>query len=152
VLAVYDGDLSSFPPGSGSTFCASTAAKSLAAAAAESGAGKMFSLAVVFACEEYETWLVAGARSLMGQRLKDGRPALRPNTTLPAGDFERHAKRWLKQNCPNYRPASDQSALTELLDLACVREQGLRSFRRFEHAIDQLLNAIAGGSHICTPL
>src|SRR5690349_2767702 len=47
VLAIYDGDLKTFPPGSGAAFCAFTAAKSLAAAAADSGAGKMFSLAVV---------------------------------------------------------------------------------------------------------
>ena len=65
VLAVYDGDLKSFPPGSGAAFCARTAATSLAAAAVEAGAGRMFSLAVVFACVEYETWLVAGAKGLM---------------------------------------------------------------------------------------
>src|SRR5207249_864229 len=66
VLALYDGDFKSFPPGSGASFCARTAAASLAAAAAEAGAGKTFSLAVVFACVEYETWLVAGAESFKG--------------------------------------------------------------------------------------
>jgi|ERR1043166_119087 hypothetical protein len=151
VLAVYDGDLSSFPPGSGAAFCAFTAATSLAAAAVEGGAGKTFSLAVVFACVEYETWLVAGAESLIGRRLKDGRLGLPTNTTLPLGDPESHGKRWLEKNCPNYLTARDQSALTELLDLECVRAKGLRSFRRFEHAVDLLLEAIASGSHICNP-
>jgi hypothetical protein len=151
VLAVYDGDLKSFPPGAGAAFCAFTAAKSLAASAAESGAGKMFSLAVVFACVEYETWLVAGAGCLIGQRLKDGRLALPANTILPEGDPESHGKRWLEQRSPGYRPTRDQGALTELLDLPCLRAKNVRSFRRFEHAIDQLAEAMAAGSHICTP-
>lgn len=52
VLAVYDGDAPSFPPGSGTPFCAGNAARVMAHAAAEAGAGKTFSLAVVFACME----------------------------------------------------------------------------------------------------
>ena len=45
VLAVYDGDAPTFPAGSASPFCAGTAAKLMARAAAEAGAGKTFSLA-----------------------------------------------------------------------------------------------------------
>ncbi|HWX22767.1 MAG TPA: DUF4276 family protein [Candidatus Binatia bacterium] len=150
VLAVYDGDFKSFPPGADVAFCASAAARSLAAAAAEEGAGRTFSLAVVFACQEYETWLVAGAESLRGKRFKDGRLALRATAPIPAGDPESHGKRWLEQNCPNYRPTLDQGPLTELLDLAFVRPQS-RSFRRFEHAVVQLVEAVAGNSHVSTP-
>lgn len=152
VLAIYDGDLKSFPSGSGAAFCAFTAAGSLAAAATECGAGKLFSLAVVFACVEYETWLVAGAESLIGRRLRDGRLALPADTALPSGEAESHGKGWLERNLSSYRPSRDQAAFTELLELACVRAKGLRSFERFEHAIAQLLEAVASGSHICTPL
>ena len=37
-------------------FCARRAARLLAAESQEVGAGKMFSLAVVFACQEFESW------------------------------------------------------------------------------------------------
>jgi hypothetical protein len=151
VLAVFDGDLPHFPAGSAASFCAATAAKSMAAAAVSSGAGKVLSLSVVFACSEYETWLVAGAESLAGRKLADGRLALPPNVQFPVGDPESHGKGWLEQNCPSYRPTRDQMALTELLDFQVVRASHLRSFQRLEHAIEQLLEAVAGGSHIATP-
>ncbi len=151
VLAVYDGDLKFFPPGSNLQFCAAIVAKSLAAAATGAGAGRTFSLSVVFACAEYETWLVAGAESLRGRCLNNGRIALSPTAVFPPGDPESHGKRWLEQNCSNYRPSRDQGALTELLDLQCVRSKNLRSFQRFEHALDQLLEAVSNNSHIATP-
>ncbi|MGH7973777.1 MAG: hypothetical protein ACREIC_34100, partial [Limisphaerales bacterium] len=118
---------------------------------AEAGAGKTFSLAVVFACIEYESWLIAGIESLSGKRYKDGRPALPADLRFPLGDCESHGKRWLEQHCPWYRPALDQRALTDLLDLDVVRAKGLRSFRRLEHAIDQLLDATAKETYVLTP-
>ena len=151
VLAVYDGDATMFPAGSSNAFCASTAAKSMAAAAVSAGAGKMFSLCVVFACSEYETWLVAGAESLAGRQLQDGRLALPADIRFPTGDPESHGKRWLEDNCLNYRPTRDQAPLTELLDFELVRTRKLRSFLRLEHAIAQLIEAVANGRHISTP-
>jgi hypothetical protein len=151
VLAVYDGDSKMFPAGSNIPFCAATAAKNMAAKAVSAGAGKIFSLTVVFACAEYETWLVAGVESLAGRQLRDGRLALPPNVKFPAGDPESHGKRWLEQNCVNYRPTRDQSALTELLDFQFIRAKKLRSFTRLEHAVDQLLGAVAKNHHISTP-
>jgi len=151
VLAIYDGDAPTFPAGSGSSFCAGNAAKLMARAAAEAGAGKAFSLAVVFARVEYESWIVAGVESLAGKRYKDGRLVLPPDVKFPTGDPESHGKRWLEQNCRGYRPARDQSAMTELLDLAVVRAKGLRSFKRLEHALDQLMDAVARDTHISTP-
>lgn len=152
VLAVYDGDAPTFPAGSGTPFCAGNAARIMARAAAEAGAGKTFSLAVVFACVEYESWIIAGIESLAGKRYNDGRPALPPDLKFPPGDCESHGKRWLGQHCPGYRPALHQSALTDLLDLGVVRAKGLRSFRRLEHALDQLLDAAAKGTCILTPV
>jgi hypothetical protein len=151
VLAVYDGDFARFPPGSLSPFCAATAAKSMAAAAVSAGAGKMTSIAVVFACSEYETWLVAGAESLAGRKLEDGRLALPRDVQFPGCDPESRGKGWLEQNCPGYRPTRDQASLTELLDFQVVRAKRARSFQRLEHAIEQLLDAAASGSHVSTP-
>ncbi len=151
VLAVFDGDEDKFPAGAASPFCAKTAAKLMAVAAGEAGAGKLFSLAVVFVCVEYEAWIIAGTESLAGKTFKDGRPVLPPGTKYPGGDAESHGKRWLEKNCQGYRPTRDQRALTELLDLNVVREKKLRSFTRLEHAIDQLLAAAASNSPISTP-
>jgi hypothetical protein len=151
VLAIYDGDAKTFPAGTSTSFCARTAAKSLALAATEAGAGKSFSLAIVFACVEYETWIIASAESLAGKKFKDGRPALETEETFPTGDPESHGKRWLEEKCPGYRPSRDQRALTELLDLDAVRAKKLRSFTRLEHAIDQLAEAVSKGEHISTP-
>jgi hypothetical protein len=151
ILAVYDGDAAMFPAGSTSRFCARTAAVSMAAAAASGGAGKMFSLAVVFACAEYETWLIAGIESLAGRRLSDGRIAIPADVEFPGGDAESHGKGWLIRNCPGYRPTRDQARLTELLDFNFVRAKKLGSFERLEHALDQLLGAVAMGIHVSTP-
>ena len=151
VLAVYDGDAKKFPAGSANDFCAATAAKLMAAAAARTGAGKLFSLCIVFACSEYETWLVAGAESFAGRALNDGRIILPAQVKLPSSDHELRGKGWLEQNCVNYRPTRDQGALTELLDFQFVRAKRLRSFARLEHTIEQLLEAIAKGRHISTP-
>jgi hypothetical protein len=151
IIAVYDGDAPTFPPGSGTSFCARDAARTMAQAAVEAGAGKIFSLAVVFACVEFESWIVAGIESLAGKRFHDGRPALPPGLRFPAGDSESHGKRWLEQHIPAYRPAQHQSVLTDLLDIDIVRAKNLRSFRRLEHAIQQVIDAAASGTHIVTP-
>ncbi len=152
VLAVFDGDSKVFPAGSGTPFCAATAAKSMTAAAVDAGAGKVFSLAVVFACVEFETWIIAGAESLAGQSFKDGRPALPAGMKFPAGPPESHGKRWLEEHCPGYRPTRDQGPLTELIDFNIVREKKLRSFARLEHAVEQILTAVGNGDFIKTPI
>jgi hypothetical protein len=151
ILAIFDGDAEKFPAGSISPFCAATAAKSMAAAATQIGAGKNFSLAVVFACIEYESWIIAGAESLVGRSFKDGRPVLLPNVAIPTEDHESHGKRWLEKNCSGYRPTRDQAPLTELLNLEVVRNKRLRSFSRLDHAVDQILQAMSNNSHIATP-
>jgi hypothetical protein len=151
VLAVYDGDIPQFPAGSESAFCPATAAKSMAEAAKASGAGKLFSLAVVFACPEYETWLVAGAESFAGRQLSDGRVLLPKDVNIPTSDFESRGKRWLEKHCEGYRETRDQAMLTELLDVDILRGKNLKSFTRLEHAIDQLLEATEKSQYVATP-
>jgi hypothetical protein len=151
VLAVFDGDAQRFPAGSPNAFCANTAAKLMAAVARDAGAGATFSLAIVFACVEYESWLVAGAESLAGKKLPDGRPALPTSIQIPQGDPESRGKGWLEQHMPHYRPTRDQAPLTELVNLNVVRSKNLRSFKRLENAIAQLLAAAKSGTHVSTP-
>ena len=79
---------------------------------AEGAWAKSLPLAVVFACVEYETWIIAGIESLAGKRYKDGRPALPSSLKFPPGEPESHGKKWLEQNCRGYRPTLDQSALS----------------------------------------
>ena len=147
VLALFDGDLRNFPAGKQAPFCAATAAIHMAKSAEQAGAGKVFSLAVVFACVEYETWLVAGA----GKVATSGEQVLFPGIPFPGGDPESHGKGWIERHHKSYRPTRDQKPLTELLDLKIVRERKLRSFTRLEHAFDQLLTAAESGVHVSTP-
>ena len=147
VLVVYDGDLKKFPPGSPSAFCAMTAAQEMAKAAKDVGAGKKFSLAVVFACVEFETWLIAGCESLSGKEYPGGKI---PSLNFPSGEPESHGKRWLEERL-SYLPARDQKALTEHLTLDVVRSKKLRSFERLENAVRQMAEAISSNNHVCTP-
>ena len=152
ILAVFDGDAKKFPAGTPSPFCAAKAANLMAQAATKIGAGKNFSLAVVFACVEYETWIIAGTESLKAKLFKDGRPILPRNIPFPEGDPESHGKGWLERNClAGYRPHRDQRPLTELLDLGIVRSKRLRSFSRLDHAIEQILQAVNSNAFIATP-
>lgn len=152
VLLLLDGDTKFYR---GAPFCAKTVARDLAMASKEAGAGAAFSVAVVFACCEYESWLLAGARSLAGRSLPDGRPGIPTGVDFPAGDLEqtrRDAKKWFQERLPHgYNPPIDQKLLTELVDLEEIRSHQLRSFRRLESAISQLVDAFRTGIHVVSP-
>lgn len=76
--------------------------------------GDLFSVAVVFACREYESWLIAGVESLSGKRLMGGLAGVRAGTHPPEGDLEaslRDAKGWLKKVMESgYKERRDQGA------------------------------------------
>jgi hypothetical protein len=98
VLLVQDGDLGRIRR---EDFCAARFGARLSDWARATGAGKLFSVATVFACQEYESWILACADRLAGQQLPDGRPGLRAGTVAPEGDLEvapRGAKGWLDQH------------------------------------------------------
>jgi len=149
ILLLLDGDADKFE---GQLFCASIAARTLAERARDAGAGKLFSLACVFACRELESWLIAGVESLRGKLLPDGRSGVRSHAPLPEADTEitpRGAKEWLDgQMDRGYKSSTDLQPLTQLLDLNCVRKRNPRSFRRLENAVHQLAEAIRTGNHI----
>jgi hypothetical protein len=151
VSLILDGDIEKV---GGKDFCAVSVARSLAGAAIHVGAGRTFSVAVVFARQEYETWLIAGVASLASQRLPDGR-RIQPHAKAPEGDLEaspRDAKGWLRSIVDGgYKPTRDQAALTRLVDLELIRARKLRSFQRLESAVSSLLQAIQDTTPIVSP-
>lgn len=70
-VLILDGD--SKAAVDGQPFCAMRAARRLATEAQKVGAGRLFSVAIVFACMEFESWLIAGVESLCGKSFADGR-------------------------------------------------------------------------------
>jgi hypothetical protein len=50
-----------------------------------------------------------------------------------------------------YRGPDDEARLERLVDLNLIRQQGMRSFRRLESAIKELVGAIRPGEHAVTP-
>ena len=151
VLLLLDGDTKRVGD---APFCAANTAKSLAAVAASVGAGSNFSVASVFARQEFESWLIAGFESFAGKTFPDGRkvPA---NVAVPASDLEespRDAKGWLNRAIDGgYKPTRDQAILTQWLDPQLVRDRGIRSFQRLESAVSELVTAIRSGNHVVTP-
>lgn len=151
-MLILDGDCSL---DSKTPFCDKSIACSLAKIAAEEGAGKSFSTTIVFAQMEFESWLLAGASSLTGSTLPNGRTAFRKDFVVPSGDLEvapRNAKGvFAVALSESYKPAIDQASLTRMVDLQQIRDRKMRSFARLENAVDQMIQAFRSNRHIVTP-
>ncbi|MDY0166889.1 MAG: DUF4276 family protein [Thermoguttaceae bacterium] len=151
VLLVLDGDAKTIHRKS---FCAAAIAAQLADEAKGQGGGRTFSVAVVFARQEYESWLIPGLAAMAGRQLSNGR-LIRPGAQLPTENLEekRDTKGWINSILEGgYRPTRDQAALTEMVDLQAIRNCKLRSFRRLEAALAELVTAIREGVHVATPI
>lgn len=151
VLLVLDGDVKKV---GGTVFCAATIAKSLAEEAKKAGGSVLFSVAVVFARQEFESWLIAGIESIAGKQLSDGRK-IAVDAKAPVGNLEdnpRDAKGWLGAVIEGgYKESRDQEALTKLIEVTTIRARRLRSFRRLEAALSQLVEAVRNQQHIVSP-
>lgn len=104
-----------------------------------------FPVVIVYAKCEFEAWFLASLETLAGSY---GIPA---TTTFPEDRVEstRGAKEWLRMQMPltrGYSETRDQPAFASRIDLDLVRRRS-RSFRRLEHALEEVL---AGGA-IVTP-
>jgi hypothetical protein len=76
ILLLLDGDV---PPAGEREFCARRTGWDFSRRAREQGAGSLFSVASVFALQEYESWLIGGIEALAGRLLPpDGRPGVPP--------------------------------------------------------------------------
>jgi hypothetical protein len=91
---------------------------------------------------------------LAGKCLRDGR-AIATDAKAPDGDLEespRNAKGWFDKVVEGgYKPTRDQAELTGLVDLNAIRDRKLRSFRRLESAVTELVIAIRNDKHVVTP-
>ncbi len=152
VLLLLDGDV--LTEKQSRTSCPIKAARQLVQAASIVGAGTQFPLAVVFACQEFESWFISAFSHLAGKRLPDGRQ-IRTTAIDPPLNPEvapKDAKDWLSRHIDcGYRPTRDQLALTQLLTVDALRSGGCRSFLRLESAVDQLAMAINTGVCVATP-
>lgn len=93
-------------------------------------------ISVVLACQEFETWFIAAARSLRGKR---GLPEDLEIPDLPEGI--RGAKEWLRNRMPKHRPYAetvDQPALAAEFDLQEARRAP--SFDKCFRSIEWLLS------------
>ncbi len=98
-----------------------------------------FSIVVVCAHREYESWFLASLETIApdGQRYEGDPEAIRD------------PKHWLTRNL-GYRQVEHQAAYTRELDVAAVFERS-RSFRRLYHAFEQLVAAHRNGEIVVTP-
>jgi hypothetical protein len=148
VLLVLDGDLDVWHSADGRSqqFCAVDAAMYLAHVAHQGGIQKLFSLGIVFARREFESWIIAGLAPLS--------PELKPTAELPKAPevAPRDAKRWLAQNLrEGYKPTQDQGRMAGLIDVDSATAKA-RSFRRLRSAVKQLAVAIRDRQPVITPL
>jgi hypothetical protein len=154
VLLLLDGDIEQIEK---RKFCPVECARTLAERARVAGAGAVFSVAVVFALQEYESWLLACSDRLAGQPLPGNRQGLREDAAPPEGDLEKHprdAKKWLAKQMPaGYKPTEHQESLTQLMvrHLDALRQRPMRAFLRLEKAVRELAEAIRSGRHRATP-
>jgi len=156
VLLLLDGDV---PPTGQRVFCPGEVGRDFSRRAREAGAGVLFSVASVFAMQEYESWLIGGIEGRAGRQLPDGRPGIMAGTQAPLQDIEqtiRGAKGWVGRHMESgtYKETTDQVQLTRLLieDLGPLRQRGLSSFSRLERALRQLVDGIRSGTHVVTPV
>lgn len=139
VLLMLDGDVARVE---NQPFCAMAVARTLAERAKEAGAGTLFSVAVVFLYQEFESLLIASHATL---------PGLAPDVR-PPDLTKRGAKEWLAKNREGgYKESRDQLPLTRAADFGLIRAANLRSFRRLETALLQLALAVQTGPHVATP-
>jgi hypothetical protein len=158
ILLVLDGDRAKVvnaTTGDQEPFCAADVARRLATEARSAGGGSVFSVACVFARQEYESWLLAGIDSLRGKPLSDGRPGVRADVVFAAENADevpRGAKGALSRLMINgYKPTTDQAELTRLVSLESIRQANSRSFKRLEHAVVELCEAMRSGKQIVSP-
>ena len=128
------------------TMCLVEVARELADRARTAGAGKMFSVGVVFLLREFESLFIAGYNSL---------PKRKSGVQLPENVEEapRNAKGWLKKHLEDgYGEIPNQKELAEIVDIGLIRQQNLKSFGRLKRAVAELARAFMTGEHVSTPL
>ena len=111
-------------------------------------------IAIVMPNPEFEVWFIASLDSSPHNAVRT-RLDLSSDTVSPddTDDSIGSAKGWLNAKMPRnrrYKETSDQPALSAAISLSVVSQHS-RSFRRLEHAIVQLINAVDNGVSIVSP-
>ena len=110
------------------------------------------SVTIVYANREYETWILASIDSEQGGEIRtrlgiDGAESYQ-------GDVDSiRAKEWLKRKMPrgqSYKETKHQVALTAFIDIEHTRCRS-RSFRRFCHAVEELVEGVELRKATVTP-
>ena len=148
ILLVLDGDFSgkTFTTSQGEQpFCSKTYAALLAERAREAGAGELFSLGVVLARAEFESWLIAGCPELNACcQSHETSDFLENNMKGAKGWIERHTHKV-------YKPTRHQDEWTGKIDIDAPLLRNMRSFKRLCHAVEQLIQSVRDSQPVCTP-
>lgn len=106
-------------------------------------AGRTYSLSVVFACQEFESWILAGV------------PELAEQTTGELLEMQpRNAKNRIRELTGQvYHETQDQVKYARKIDIEALmqREPKMRSFLRLENALRELGESVRNGVLICSP-
>lgn len=107
----------------------------------------------VFAKREYESWFLPSIQTIAGKNIH-GRPGLPAGLQPPASPENiANPKLWLSERMPqgrSYKETEDQAPMTAWMDHSLVAG-ACRSFRRFQRALQQLVNAVDQGKIIISP-
>ena len=110
-------------------------------------------IAVVCAKNEYETWFICSLAKDKGTKIKE-HFGLPEESAVPDNPEEiKDAKGWLRKQVSRrgtYRETADQEKLTHHIELKLVQERS-RSFCRFWHAIEELVQAVESDLSVVTP-
>ena len=109
-------------------------------------------IAIVYAKSEYETWFIC---SLSEENSEGIRARLDIHEAVPDNaENIRGAKEWLNNNMPPgraYKEKTDQAPLTHHIDLDLAHGRS-RSFRRFCHAVEELVQGMDNCATRVTPM
>lgn len=110
-------------------------------------------VAIVCAHHMYEAWFVASLDSPSGEKIRY-KLALSEDAEYE-GDVEsiRSPKRWIEVRMPrdkSYKETVDQAGLSYFIDIEHTRCRS-RSFRRFCHAVEELVEGVELGERAVTP-
>lgn len=111
-------------------------------------------VAIVCAHHMYEAWFIASLDSPSGEKIR-GKLDLGEDAKYE-GDVEsiNSPKAWLKNNISrrdrSYSETKHQAALTDFIDIEHTRRRS-RSFRRFCHAVEELVGGIESEKAAVTP-
>ncbi len=151
ILILFDAD--QLPVIRGRKLPACEAAKIILEKAGAAEAGIAFSLVVVVAEQEYESWFISARDQLAGETVDGIRMKSGPFAAPPAPEKKRGAKEWVKKHLlPGYNEPTHQVLLTRLMlaDPSAVR-QSSRSFRRMENAVEEIALAAKEGRRLLSP-